>query len=52
MKNLRQEKSSRYLGNKKSLKSTKKIQVKATIADWNKWKTEFQGLKTKKKRYK
>jgi hypothetical protein len=24
--------------------------VKATLADWNKWKTEFQGLMTKLKK--
>jgi hypothetical protein len=29
------------------LKSNKKIQLKATPADWSKWKIEFQGLKTK-----
>jgi hypothetical protein len=28
-------------------KSNEKTQLKTTPADWNKWKTEFQGLKAK-----
>jgi hypothetical protein len=35
------------LGAKSFLKSNKKIQLKATPADWNKWKTEFNSVKTK-----
>jgi hypothetical protein len=31
------KKSNRNLGHKKFLKPNKKIQLKATPADWNKW---------------
>jgi hypothetical protein len=47
MENLREKKeSNRNPENKKSLKSNKKY-LKTTPADWNKWETEFQSLKTK-----
>jgi hypothetical protein len=39
MESLRKKKSNRNPRNKKSLKSTKKMQMKATPADWNRWKT-------------
>jgi hypothetical protein len=39
--------SGRNLGNTKFLKSNETINLKVIPADWNKWKTEFQGLKTK-----
>jgi hypothetical protein len=32
---------------KSSISQIEKIQPKAILADWDKWKTEFQELKTK-----
>jgi hypothetical protein len=41
-----EKKSNRIPGIKKCLKSNKNI-FEVTPVDWNKWKTEFQGSKTK-----
>jgi hypothetical protein len=38
MESFRKKESNRNPGNKKFLKSNKKIQLKATLAAWNKWK--------------
>jgi hypothetical protein len=46
MESLRKKYQTETLEIKSSLNQIK-IHLKATPADWNKWKTEFQGSKTK-----
>jgi hypothetical protein len=46
MENVQRKRRKQKLWKQKFPKSNKK-QLKATPADWNKWKTEFGGSKTK-----
>jgi hypothetical protein len=39
--------SNKHSGNKNFLRSNKNIPLKITLADWNNWTIEFQGLSAK-----